>query len=315
MTFSTQIPISKSKDLIDYGSKIFGMGSCFAENMGTKFEAYKFQNLVNPFGIIFNVASILKIIKRTVNNDLFTEKDLFFNENRWHCFDVHSKNSHENQEILIENLNKTLFDSKNFISNATHIIITVGTSWVYQTIERQQIVANCYKLPHHHFNKKILSCDETIAYLQEIIFLIQSINPKANIIFTVSPVRHIKDGFFENNVSKGILLQAIFAIQQSNLAACYFPSYEIVMDELRDYRFFEADMLHPNHVAIDYIWVRFYQTYINDNCIEVSKKVIKIQKMLQHRQLDANANNIVALQNKIDHMIQNLKSTNPEIIF
>ena len=315
MKFTTQIPIADSKSPIDYHSKIFGIGSCFAENMGAKFDFYKFQNHVNPFGIIFNLVSICKIIERVVTNKFFTDTDVFYYENRWHCFEVHSKNSYENREILLGNLNKILTETRIFLQQSTHIILTLGTSWVYENIDNEKVVANCYKLPQKQFVKKLISTEDTTDYIKKIIFLIQSINPKVNFIFTVSPVRHIKDGFFENNVSKGILMQAIFEVIKDDFAINYFPSYEIVIDELRDYRFFEADMLHPNQIAIDYIWERFYDTNIHTNAKEISKKVTNIQRLLLHRPLNLNEMDFNIFQKKIQDSIQNLRSSNPEINF
>jgi hypothetical protein len=291
MNFTTKINISKNPNPIDYNSKIVSLGSCFAENMGDKFQYFKFQSSTNPFGIIFNPVSIEKIIDRVVNDILFTEEDIFFHNERWHCFEVHSDLSNSSKEELISDLNQILKETKKQLQEATHVIITYGTSWVYRHIEKDAIVANCHKVPQKQFVKELLSVKTIQESIENTIVLIQSINPKCNFIFTVSPVRHLKDGFVENQVSKAHLITAIHNLlsipirtENCNLqSAIYFPSYEIMMDELRDYRFYAEDMLHPSQIAIDYIWERFKETTISETAFITIDAVEGIQKSLQHR--------------------------------
>lgn len=287
MNFSTQIPIPKNPNPIDYNSKIISLGSCFAENMGDKFEYFKFQSAINPFGIIFNPVSIEKIIDRAVNDKLFTEEDVFFHNERWHCYEVHSDLSCGSQEELLRNLNETLKQTKQQLHEATHIIITYGTSWVYRNIESNEIVANCHKVPQKQFTKELLTVDVIGESIAHTIDLIQSMNPNCNFIFTISPVRHLKDGFVENQWSKSNLITAIHCKLRSEIcnlkSAIYFPSYEIMMDELRDYRFYAEDMMHPSQIAIDYIWKRFKETTISETVYATMDAVESIQKGLQHR--------------------------------
>jgi GSCFA family len=304
MNFTTKIPISKYNNSIDYNAKIVSLGSCFAENMGQKFHYYKFQNKVNPFGIIFNPIAIEKLIIRIVNNQEFTEKDIFFFNECWHCYEVHSELSNSNKEDFLQNLNAILLSTKNEIANATHILITYGTSWVYRLKSNNEIVANCHKVPQNQFTKELLSVDSIQKSIENTIKLIQKTNPNCHFIFTVSPVRHIKDGFVENNISKAHLLSSIynsqFIIHHSN----YFPSYEIVMDELRDYRFYAEDMLHPNSIAIDYIWERLSENYIAETSLAIMSEVENIQKSLAHRPFNqntqANKDFVLKLKNKIE---------------
>jgi GSCFA family len=319
MHFSTPIPISKYQFPIDYNSKIMSLGSCFAENMAEKLEYFKFQNVVNPFGIIFNAVSIERITERIVNQELFTEKDVFFHNDLWHCFEVHSELSNPNKGIFLENLNSILEKTRNQFIESSHIIITYGTSWVYRNIETNEIVANCHKVPQKHFSKELLSLEITQKSIENTISLIQSINKEANFIFTVSPVRHIKDGFVENNVSKAILLQSVFRILKSTIcnlqSTIYFPSYEIILDELRDYRFYKEDMLHPNQTAIDYIWIRFFENYINEKEFETMQKVCDIQKALKHKPFNENSNNHQNFLQKLQQKIKLIQETYPTIYF
>lgn len=287
MQFRTQIPISKTNNPIDYNSKIISIGSCFAENMADKFDYFKFQNVTNPFGIIFNPISIEKIISRVIKQEFYEEKDVFFYNERWHSYEVHSDLSNTDRQELLETLNKAISESYKKLQEATHIIITYGTSWIYRNIESDEIVANCHKVPQKQFSKELLTVDVIQKSIQNTIDLIQTLNPGINFIFTVSPVRHIKDGFTENQLSKSHLFAALHQVLKAhnpqNRTFNYFPSYEIMMDELRDYRFYTEDMLHPNSVAIDYIWHKFGENYIAENTISIMQEISEIQKSLRHR--------------------------------
>jgi hypothetical protein len=193
MKLQTQIPLSKQpNNHIDYQSKLVLLGSCFAENMAEKFEYFKFQAMNNPFGIIFNPLSIEKIILKSLNKSYFTDADVFFHNEQWQCYDVHSKLSYSLKDELLKQLNSQIDLTHSQLSNASHIIITLGTAWVYKLIDTNQVVANCHKVPQSHFTKVLISIDEISQSLNRIIDSIQSINPNAKFIFTVSPVRHIK---------------------------------------------------------------------------------------------------------------------------
>ena len=287
MQFRTQIPISKTNNPIDYNSKIISIGSCFAENMAEKFDYFKFQNETNPFGIIFNSVSIEKIISRIIKKEFYTEKDIFFYNERWHSYEVHSDLSNSDRQELLETLNKAISETYKNLKEATHIIITYGTAWIYKNTESDQIVANCHKVPQKQFSKELLSVEVIQKSIQNTIDLIQVLNPDINFIFTVSPVRHIKDGFAENQLSKSHLFAGLHQVLKTHnsefITHNYFPSYEIMMDELRDYRFYTEDMLHPNQVAIDYIWHKFSENYISEDSISTMQEVSEIQKSLRHR--------------------------------
>jgi hypothetical protein len=309
MQFRTQIPIPKSNYPLDYNSKIVSLGSCFAENMGDKFQYFKFQNTINPFGIIFNPVSIEKIIDKAIHATLFTEKDIFFYNERWHCFDVHSDLSNSNKEELINNLNTIIKSTNQQISESSHFIITYGTSWVYRNIESDSIVANCHKVPQKQFKKELLSVEEIKESIANTLELIHSVNSNCNIIFTVSPVRHIKDGFVENQWSKANLISAIHSVLQVPISgAAYFPSYEIMMDELRDYRFYAEDMLHPNQIAIDYIWKRFKETTISETAYGTMDEVEGIQKSLSHKPFNPDSESHLKFESKVREKITKLEN-------
>jgi hypothetical protein len=314
MQFTTKIPIETSKNPITYESKILALGSCFAENMSEKFQYFKFQITTNPFGIIFNPVSIEKLINRVVNKIEFTEKDIFFHNDLWHCYEVHSELSNPNKEEFLKLLNFSIFQSFNLLIQTTHLTITYGTSWVYRNIESNEIVANCHKVPQKQFKKELLSTETIEKSIQNSIDLIQKVNPTCQFIFTISPVRHIKDGFVENTLSKSHLISALHSTQNLK-SITYFPSYEIMMDELRDYRFYASDMLHPNQVAIDYIWERFSENYISDESQKVMEDVDSIQKSLLHRSFNPNSESHQKFLSNLNKKINTLTSNYPQIEF
>lgn len=257
--------------------------------MGDKFQYFKFQSFVNPFGIIFNPVSLEKLIRRSVENRKFTENDIFFHKDLWHCFEVHSELSNPDKETFLNNLNSMVELTHRQIVTVTHCIITLGTSWVYRNIESKQIVANCHKVPQKEFTKELLSIHLIEESLESIISLMHSVNPNCKFIFTISPVRHIKDGFTENTLSKAHLIAAIHkTINHYTSPISYFPSYEIMMDELRDYRFYAEDMLHPSQTAIDYIWIKFFENYISESEFGLMNEICSIQKGLKHRSFNPN---------------------------
>lgn len=281
MNFRTQIPISKSSNPMDYSSRVVSLGSCFAVNISQKLEYFKFQNYCNPYGILFHPLAIEKAIDFALRQKEFTAEDLFFHNEQWHSYDVHSDLSYANPEVVLQSLNEITKVMHSQLVYATHVIITLGTAWVYQNVESNHIVANCHKVPQKQFKKELLTVEQVRKSLKNIIFKLQEVNPTLQIIFTVSPVRHIKDGFVENQQSKAHLIAAIHETMKEGVT--YFPSYEIMMDELRDYRFYTEDMIHPSAVAIDYIWERFSNSWIEDEANKTMTKVDDIQKGLRHR--------------------------------
>ena len=316
MQFTTKIPIQKSSFPIDYDSKILLLGSCFAENMGEKFEYFKFQTIVNPFGIIFNPVSLEKLIRRSVEKRKFTENDIFFHNDLWHCFEVHSELSNSDKDLFLESLNDLISSTNKHLSDSTHIIITLGTSWVYQNIASNEIVANCHKVPQKEFTKELLSIQQIEESLESIISLVHLVNPNCKFIFTVTPVRHIKDGFVENTLSKAHLISAIQKIITHHpLSNTYFPAYEIMMDELRDYRFYAEDMLHPSQTAVDYIWIQFFENYISESEFGLMNDICSIQKGLNHRPFNPNTESHKKFLHQLELKIKTIQNQHPFIKF
>jgi len=290
MQFRTKIPLIKQKrNPIDYKSKILLFGSCFSENIGDNLKYFKFPTYINPFGILFHPKAIESSLLNTINKKEYTEDDLFFHNEQWHCFEAHSKLSNISKDDLLQALHTTIKSTYQQLVESSHIIITLGTAWVYRFIETDTIVANCHKIPQKKFLKELLTVDEITESLNAMIALIHSINKNVSILFTLSPVRHLKDGFIENQQSKSHLTAAIHNVLDKRKNVSYFPSYEIMIDELRDYRFYDEDMIHPNTMAIKYIWEKFVNTLISDDSIEVMEEVDAIRKNLAHKPFNSSS--------------------------
>ena len=315
MNFRTNISLKSESNQIDYSSNLVLIGSCFSENISKKLQYFKFNTFSNPFGILFNPIAIETLISNAIHKKEYSEKDIFQLNERWHCFDAHSDLSASSKNELLTNLNTSIAATHKKITTASHLIITLGTAWVYRNNESAKIVGNCHKIPQKQFSKEMLSVEEIVASLKNSCALIKNLNPKVNIIFTVSPVRHVKDGFVENMQSKAHLLTAIHQLINLKEQFHYFPSYEIMLDDLRDYRFYNSDMLHPNETAINYIWEQFKHVWIAKKTISILKEVDTIQRGLAHKPFNPNSEQhqkfLVALQEKITL----LQKQTPTIVF
>ncbi|MFT4611426.1 MAG: hypothetical protein ACJA1H_000911 [Glaciecola sp.] len=316
MNLQTKIPLAPNKfNQIDYNSKVLLLGSCFSENIGEKFEYFKFQKLQNPFGIQFHPQAIETLVTNAINEKRYNQDDIFFHNEQWHCYDAHSCLSNVSQDQLLQRLNDNITSAHQFLKEASHVVITIGTAWAYRFIETDRYVANCHKVPQKKFLKELLAVEQISESLDAIMSLVKSINPKVAFVFTVSPVRHIKDGFVENTRSKSHLISAIHQIVAPRNQSYYFPSYEIMMDELRDYRFYNADMLHPNTLAVNYIWECFVSIWISEDTQKTMQAIGEVQKGLAHRPFnlksDAHLTFLIGLEEKKSI----IKSHFPNIMF
>jgi len=319
MNLQTHIPLKKQENnQIDYHSQLLLLGSCFVENIGEKLDYFKFQTLQNPFGILFHPHAIENFVSHAIHEKVFTEDDIFFLNEQWHCFGAHSKLSNSNKEVLLNTLNGKIGLARKQLSQSSHIIITLGTAWVYRSIETDVIVSNCHKVPQKLFKKELLSVQEILKSLEATIGLIKSVTNQAKIVFTVSPVRHLKDGFIENTQSKAHLISAIHTVLSSHAKSknlYYFPSYELMMDELRDYRFYAEDMIHPNQTAINYIWKAFKKVWVSDEALKTMEEVEAIQKGLQHRSFNPNSEAHNVFLQKLSVRKEKLQLDFPHIYF
>ena len=315
MDFRTKVPLEEGSPKIEHASGIFLIGSCFVENIGRKLEWFKFKNLQNPTGIIFHPSPIRQFFQRLSNNENYQEKDLIEFNNGWQTLEAHSDMRREKKEDCLAALNSALQECREFIKSTSHVIISLGTAWGYVFEGSDKVAANCHKIPQKKFTKELSSVNEIVNDLQVISHSVMQLNNKAKIIYTVSPVRHLKDGFVENQQSKAHLISAIHGFLKSDASTSYFPSYEIMMDELRDYRFYTEDMLHPDEVAINYIWKGFSEKWISKKSLALNDEIDKIQKALAHTPRAENSISHRKFLTKLQAKIKEIQKKYPEITF
>lgn len=276
MKFTTPVSISESPFKIGHDSPVMLMGSCFAESIGNRLKAYKFNTLKNPFGIIYNPISLGKALSKITKGECYTVNDLYESTGKWLSFDHHGSFSDRDQSVVLEKINASITEAHHHLKDCHTLFLTFGSAWVYEYPDAG-IVANCHKLPAKTFAKRLLTVNEIMTYYEELIGDLTHFNPKLNIIFTVSPVRHTRDGLHENNLSKSTLLLAVNTLVEQHPHCTYFPAYELVMDELRDYRFFKEDLVHPTDMAIQYIWEKLGACFFDDDTHTLNKAIEKIR--------------------------------------
>lgn len=313
--FRTIITPQKQAHKIDYQSKILLLGSCFTEHISQKLAYFKFDILTNPFGIIFNSSAIKTAINHCVLDRAYTKSDLNWHHNLWSSFNHHSQFSKPELEATLAEINSKINEAHQFIKEASHIVITLGTAWVFTDNDSGKIVANCHKVPQQRFTKSLQNIADITNDLDEINNAIKSINQRAKLLFTVSPVRHLRNGFAENMLSKAHLISAVHQHVNIQKDSYYIPAYEIMMDDLRDYRFYEADMIHPNSTAIDYIWDFFKFGWLSDKELIIMKKIDSIQRDLQHRPFNKNTEAYKVFSLCLDEKIAQIKTQNPNLKF
>jgi len=286
--FRTKIALPGYEKKLDYRQKIVLMGSCFAENIGEKLTSRCFPVYVNPFGILYNPVSVGNSLEILMENKRFGDEDIFFSNGRWNSYHHHSRFSHQDKEFCLGQINKRVTNGAEQLREASFLFITFGTAWVYENREDQKVVSNCHKQPAKQFRRYRLNVDETVARWETLLTRLWEMNPGLQVIFTVSPIRHWKDGAHENQISKSVLFLVIEGLiaKFGNERIAYFPSYEIVMDELRDYRFYASDMVHLSELAVDYIWERFSDVLITSDSLDIMKKVEKLRLAAKHRPFD-----------------------------
>ncbi|MBP5371890.1 MAG: GSCFA domain-containing protein [Bacteroidales bacterium] len=315
MQFKTTIDIPHSLFEISHAQNGIAIGSCFTTNIGNRLQAAKFPILVNPLGTVYNPVSVAQTIDLLLGEIPFDEQQIFFANGVWQSYYLHTSfSSVEKQEVLCSfNSVKNTFTKK--FQNIEYLILTLGTAWIYELKESGLIVNNCHKTPASQFIRRKLSVDECVSVLETTISRLRKQNPDLQVIFTVSPIRHWKDGAHENQVSKSTLFLAIDELQKSTQNIHYFPAYELLMDDLRDYRFYDDDMLHPSATAIDYIWERFSETYFSAETQSLNQTIEKIQKALAHRPFNAESPEYKSFIEKTKVQCREIESQYPFIHF
>ncbi|MBN1597263.1 MAG: GSCFA domain-containing protein [Bacteroidales bacterium] len=278
----TKVNIPTPDFNINHQSGIFLTGSCFSDNIGKKLEQFKFNVCRNPFGVVYNPVSIANGITMLLQKDKFRGKDLSYYNELWFSFAHYTLFSDADPDKCLDKINIRFIEAKKKLKNTDTLFITLGTSWVYTFKSSGQVVANCHKLPSKEFERHFSSAGDTYNTMKNCLLNLWKLNPAMQVIFTVSPIRHWKDGAINNQRSKSSLITAISELESEFKSVYYFPVYEIFMDELRDYRFYSSDMLHPSEQAQEIVWLRFSETFMNDNTKELLKDINKINASLNH---------------------------------
>lgn len=275
---------------INHQQKLLLIGSCFTEQIGAKLSAHKFTVLDNPNGILFNPVSISRSLRSYIENKQYSAAELFYQNECWNSWEHHSRFSNPDPETCLRMINGSQAAAHSFLRKADWLLVTLGSAFVYELpspsadgLGGSSVVANCHKVPTDKFNKRLLSVEEVMNDLQQMIRKAMAFNPGLKIIFTISPVRHLRDGFVENNRSKATLNHAVHQLLGKNDSCFYFPAYELVIDDLRDYRFYAEDMVHPNYAATSYVWEKFIAACIDEPSQQLMKEISMILAAKNHK--------------------------------
>ena len=285
--FRTIVEPLKCRGVINHRHGVMMIGSCFSDNIGKRLQQAYFNVEINPFGTLYNPASIACGINDILSRRTFVEEDLFQvkGDNRWHSFSHHSLYSQTDRQTMLHNINNHINEAHELLQQASILIVTFGTAWVYELIATNKIVANCHKLPENKFNRRLMSVEEIVTLWSKVVERLQKENNRIKIIFTISPIRHFRDGAHGNQISKSTLHVAVNKLIEKYNDILYFPAYEIMNDDLRDYRFYESDMVHPSDVAIDYIYKIFSQSFFDDETMCLAGECERLTRRLSHRHM------------------------------
>lgn len=313
--FRTEVVVEEGKVKVQYGSRLFCMGSCFAEHIGGYLHGYKFKTVINPYGIVFNPLSIHNQLQMLLTDKVFRKEDLFFHNDVWNSFSHHSDFSGPDAQEVVDHINAQLSIARKELLKTDVMVITLGTAWAYEFLKTGLVVSNCHKVPDKEFRRFALDVDKIVDTLGTTLNQLKRLNPKLNVVFSVSPVRHLKDGAVENQLSKATLLMAVNKMMKQASFIHYFPAYEIMMDDLRDYRFYNLDMVHPSPLAVEYIWEKFYRTYIDKKAYVVMMQVDEIAAAHGHRPRNPNSEGHRTFLKKNLVKVTQLKAAYPDLDF
>lgn len=288
MNFRIEFDPAAFQTKMNVQDRVLMIGSCFTEHIHAYFKSYKFTCLQNPHGTLFNPISIFSAIETYAQCKVIGHESLFNQNGLWNSWNFHSSLSHSDKGLALEKMNQSIKSAHSFLKETDWLVITLGSSFVYE-FENKFIVANCHKVPTSKFNKRLLRISEIEKRFEKMLLQIKLINPNIKIIFTVSPVRHLRDGFVENNRSKSILLHVVGELV-NDLDIFYFPSYELIIDDLRDYRFYAEDMVHPNYQATKYVWLKFCTACIDGKTRELMKEIDQLSNAIHHKPMHPDSN-------------------------
>jgi hypothetical protein len=313
MELRTTIKIEPSGERITYNDPVMFIGSCFASSIGRQFELGHMPVMINPAGTVYNPVSVCNTLDSITGRKKYSSDDLYNNEGIWISFDHYTDFSSGDPEEILKKINQRSAEALKFISSAKFLFVTFGTARVYRWLRSGRIVANCHKIPASGFAHELLTVEEIIVLWSSQLDKLKSFFPDLKIIFTISPVRHLKDGAHGNQVSKSVLFLAVDKLLEHPSKPVYFPAYELVMDDLRDYRFYKDDMLHPSSLAVNYIWDAFCNCYFDNTTISLWQEVVKISKAVSHKIQTEDEVQVRKFAENILSRIDSIISRNPEL--
>ncbi|MDI1354584.1 MAG: GSCFA domain-containing protein [bacterium] len=304
-----------SDDKISHRTPVFLMGSCFTQNIGAALTEHKFKTCINPNGILFNPLSIDNSLRSLIYKLPFDEKQVLERDGIFLSYHHHSSISAASKDELITKINSETNQSSMFLNKAKFLIISFGTAFTYFHKDLSLAVANCHKQDASLFEKRLLKVEEIVDSYTQLISDLHAFNPELKIIFTVSPVKHLRDGIEQNNLSKATLLLSIHQILKKQATCFYFPAFELINDDLRDYRFYEEDLAHPNKLALDYVWKKFSECYFSEATLQLNKLIGKLNRALDHRPIHGSSTEQSKLEEYVDARKTEIKSLFLEIEF
>lgn len=313
MQFNLNITPKPFTKKISAGDGLFLIGSCFTEEISNKLREARFHTFINPHGILFNPQSIAGALNDCIRKEIYTKNDLVETNGTWHSWNHHSRFNHFNPDEYLSQINSQILSAHSFLAHADWLVVTFGSAHAYTLKKNGQVVGNCHKEVSSQFEKVLLSFDDIVGLWTQTVSDLRSLNPGVKIVFTLSPVRYLRDGIVESNLSKAVLLQAIHQIQQQTPDSYYFPAYELVIDDLRDYRFFKEDLTHPNEAAVNYVWEKFITTAMDETTAEMIEELQRLNKFLNHKSLSNLPTDFEKHENKKRQLLASLKSKFPKL--
>lgn len=313
MDFRTTFHIEPSEEKITYNDKVMFIGSCFASNIGCQLESGHMPVMINPTGAVFNPVSVANTLNLISEDKKFSQEDLHYHDDRWLSFYHYTNFSSANPLEVLDKINRKTEEASSFLKDASFLFITFGTARFYTLRNSGLVVSNCHKIPADQFDHGLLSVEEIVSQWNEQLDRFHKMYPQLKIIFTISPVRHWKDGAYGNQVSKSVLFVAVNELLKHSTSPGYFPAYELMIDDLRDYRFYNDDLLHPSSSAISYIWDQFTACYFAPDTKETWNEVIKIKKAFNHRPGTDDGSRLKTFADRLLKQINDLKFKVPAI--
>lgn len=311
--FYTEVKIEKTPGIVVHGQKMWTIGSCFADEIGQRLQQAMFDIRVNPCGTLYNPLSIARMLIRIANCELYSHNDIFCNNGLWHCMDFHSSFSNCDQDETLQRINNVITTLHSELPNLKLLTLTFGSARAFIRTDNGIVAGNCHKLPAENFKVTDLTADEIVRATTEAITHLRTIVPQLRIIYTVSPIRHKAYGFHADRLSKANLLIAVDRLCQLDENATYFPAYEIMNDELRDYRFYAADMIHPSEVACNHIYSRFADTFFTNDTRHAADNATRLSRRLAHRPINIDSTEYATFKEGTQQKIESLSKTHPTL--